>query len=151
MHVIKQWSRTKIATVTLGTVAILAGVAVLGVALWPESSAAAKRDFCSSLSNLSSTVMSYQGLDPVTATNDQRDAAYNDIGDAWNAVVDDANDWANAYDNPLTQAYDDLVWAVDALPSDYTVAQDLQAVEPQLAAFPEAFNETFDRSGCASV
>ena len=147
----KQWSRTKIVSATLGTVTVLAGVVLLGVALWPESSAAAKQNFCTSLSNLSSTVMSYQGLDPATTTNEERDAAYSDINDAWNAVADDANDWANAYDNPLTQAYDDLAWAVDDLPNDYTVAQDMQALQPQLEAFPQAFRDTFDGSGCASA
>jgi hypothetical protein len=151
MHDIKEWSRTKLASVTLGTLAVVAGVVLLGVAIWPEDSAAAKQNFCNSLSNLSSTVMSYQGLDPAAATNEERDAAYNDISDAWNAVADDANDWANAYDNPLNEAYNDLAVAIDDLPSDYTVAQDLQALEPQLSAFPNAFRETFDGSGCASA
>ena len=151
MFGLKEWSRTKIASATLGSLALIAGVVLLGVALWPESSAAAKQNFCNSLSNLSSTVMSYQGLDPAAATNEERDAAYNDINDAWNAVVDDANDWANAYDNPLTEAYNDFATAVDELPSDYTVAEDMQALEPQLSAFPDAFRETFDGSGCTSA
>jgi hypothetical protein len=66
-------------------------------------------------------------------------------------VVDDANDWVNAYDNPLTQAYDDLYGAIDALPGDNTVAEDIQDLQPELSAFPEAFHETFDGSGCATV
>ena len=135
----------------LGVIALASAVTGLTIALWPESSAEAKANYCNSLSNLSSTVMSYQGLNPATATNDQLDQAYNDIADAWNAVEDDANDWANAYDNPLTSAYDDLYWAYQALPGDYTVAQDIDALQPEISAFPDAFRETFDRSGCTTA
>jgi ABC-type transporter Mla subunit MlaD len=94
--------------------------------------------------------MSYQGLDPLTASNDDRQAAVDDISQAWDNVVDDAYDWANAYDNPLNGAYNDLYDAIDNLPSDYSIAQDLKAVEPQLAAFPQAFHDTFDGTGCQS-
>jgi hypothetical protein len=144
--------RTKtIAGAVLGAAALAGVVAALVVALWPEDSATAKKNFCNSLDNLASTVMNYQGVNPRTATNDQLDAAYDDIGDAWNQVVDDANDWANAYDNPLNEAYDDLYYAVQDLPGDNTVAQDLNDLQPQLSAFPQAFQETFDGSGCSTV
>jgi hypothetical protein len=147
-----EWSRLRRGVaLALGT-GLLAGLlALTAVALWPESSAQAKQNFCNSLTNLSGTVMSYEGLDPATATSEQRDNAYHDISDAWNRVVDDANDWANAYDNPLNQAYDDLYWAIEFLPGDYTVAESLDALQPELSAFPEAFHETFDGSGCATA
>jgi hypothetical protein len=138
----------------LGVAAIaagLAGVILLIAAVWPEDSATAKKNFCNSLNNLSSTVMSYQGLDPRTATNEELDNAANDISDAYDQVIDDANDWANAYDNPLTAAYDDLYWAVQGLPDDYTVAQSLDSLDDELSAFPNAFHETFDGSGCSST
>jgi hypothetical protein len=134
-----------------GALVTVGAVIALTVALWPENSATAKKNFCSSLDNLSSTVMSYQGLDARTATNDQLDAAADDISSAWNHVIDDANDWANAYDNPLRQAYDDLDYAIQTLPGDNTAAENLQDLEPELSAFPEAFHETFDGSGCSTV
>jgi hypothetical protein len=117
---------------------------------WGESSAEAKADFCNSLQSLSSTVMSYEGLDVRTATSDDLDAAADDINDAWDEVVDDAEDWANAYDNPLNIAYNDLYWEIQYLPSDNTVAENYDAVEDELAAFPEAYSETFDGSGCTA-
>jgi hypothetical protein len=146
------WSSKKeIAAWVAGTVVLAGAIAALAIALWPESSATAKKNFCNSLDNLSTTVMNYQGLDPRTATNDQLDAAYDDVSDAWNDVVDNADDWANAYDNPLAEAYDDLYWAVQDLPGDNTIAEDIDALQPELSAFPGAFHETFDGSGCADV
>ena len=147
-----EWSTPwKVAGISAGVAAFAGIFAGLLIAFWPENSATAKRNFCNSLSNLSSTVMSYQGLNPATATNDQLDSAADDISSAWNDVVDNANDWANAYDNPLGNAYDDLYWAIQALPSDNTIAEDLNDLEPELSAFPNAFHETFDGSGCNSV
>ena len=141
----------KIAAWTAGAGALAGLVVGLAIALWPESSATAKHNFCNSLNNLSTTVLNYQGLDPRTATNDQLDAAANDITDAWNQVADDANDWANAYDNPLGEAYDDLYWAIQGLPGDNTIAEDMRDLQPELSAFPQAFHETFDGSGCATA
>jgi hypothetical protein len=128
------------------------GVGALALVAWSsESSDEAKADFCNSLDDLSGTVMSYQGLDPRTATDDELNAAADDIEDSWDEVVDDAEDWANAYDNPLNQAYDDLYWAIQFLPEDYTAAESLEAVEDELSAFPDAFHETFDGSGCSTA
>ena len=137
--------------VLLGVIAFAGAVTGLTIALWPESSAEAKANYCDSLTNLSSTVMNYQGLNPATATNDELDAAADDISNAYDDVVDNANDWANAYDNPLGQAYDDLYYAIQDLPGDNTVAEDINALQPELSAFPEAFHETFDGSGCATA
>ena len=141
--------KTKIALVA-GASALLAGLVLLVSAWVGPSSAEAKADFCNSLSDLSSTVMHYEGLSPLTATNEELDSAYDDIAGAYDQVVEDAEDWANAYDNPLNEAYNDLYWEVQYLPSDYTVAEDLNAVSDELAAFPSAFNETFDGSGCTN-
>ena len=146
----KHISIKKVAAVAGGVALVVLAVA-LAVAWRGPSSAQAKQDYCDSLRNLSSTVMSYQGLNPATATNDELDAAYDDIKGAYDQVVDDANDWANAYDNPLTEAYDNLYWAEQALPGDYTAAQDLDALSDELSAFPQAFHETFDGSGCSST
>jgi hypothetical protein len=141
--------KKKIALVA-GAAAAVAGLVLLVTAWVGPSSAEAKQNFCDSLRNLSSTVAQYQGLDSRTATNEELDNAYDDITGAYDRVADDAADWANAYDNPLTEAYDDLYWEVQSLPDDYTVAEDLDAVSDGLAAFPQAFDETFDGSGCTN-
>jgi hypothetical protein len=140
----------KIAVLASAAVGVCA-VALLLAATWDgESSATAKANFCSSLRDLSSTVVSYEGMSPATTTNDERDAAAADISDAWDNVVNDANDWAYADDNSLTQAYDDLYYAIEDLPGDYTITQSLDALQPELSAFPGAYHETFDGSGCGS-
>jgi hypothetical protein len=137
----------KIAALTLG--ACLLGLLV--AACGGESSETAKQNFCDSLSNLSSTVMSYQGFDPATATNEEWNDAANDISSAWDDVEQEANDWANADDNALTKAYNDLYDGIQALPEDNTIAEDIDDLQPQLDAFPQAYRETFDGSGCSST
>ena len=146
----KHISIKRIAAVA-GGAALVALLVALAVAWRGPSSAQAKEDYCNSLRNLSSTVMSYQGLNPATATNEELDNAYNDITSAYDQVAQDAEDWANAYDNPLGEAYDNLYWAAQDLPDDYTAAQDLSALSDELSAFPQAFHETFDGSGCSST
>lgn len=143
--------KSKIASIVAIGAVFVGSFAAIAYAYDPESSDEAKADFCQSLSDLSSTVMSYDGIDPLTATNDELDAAADDIEGAWDEVVDDAEDWANAYDNELAQTYDDLYWEIQLLPGDYTVAESLDAVEDELSAFPQAFRDTFDRSGCSSI
>jgi hypothetical protein len=141
---------------TIAFVSLTVGAGIVGLVLlvsaWTgESSASAKQDLCNSLNDLAASVVNYEGLDLSTATNEQLDAAANDISNAWDNVVDNGNDWVNAYDNPLTNAYWDLYDSIQELPGDNTVAQDLQQLQPELVAFPQAFQETFDGSGCASA
>ncbi len=135
-------------------VALILGVCVLGLlvaACGGESSTTAKKNFCNSLSDLSSTVMYYEGLNPATATNDELDAAADDITNAWNDVVDEGYDWAYAEDNSLTEAYNDLYDGIQSLPGDNTISQDIEALQPELSAFPQAYSDTFDGSGCTST
>jgi hypothetical protein len=144
-------TKLKMAAAVAVSALFAGGFSALAYAYWPENSEDAKADFCQSLTDLSSTVMSYEGLDPLTATNDELDEAADDIDDAWDEVVDDAEDWANAYDNELNQAYDDLYWEIQSIPGDYTIAESLDEVEDELAAFPDAFRDTFDGSGCSEL
>jgi len=135
-------------------VALILGVCVLGLlvaACGGESSTTAKKNFCNSLSDLSSTVMYYEGLNPATATNDELAAAADDITNAWNDGVDGGYDWAYAEDNSLTEAYNDLYDGIQSLPGDNTISQDIEALQPELSAFPQAYSDTFDGSGCTST
>ena len=143
--------KTTIAAAVSALAVSVLGLVLVVSAFGSQSSESAKKDFCNSLSELSSTVMSYQGLDPRAATNDELDAAADDIYDAYDQVVEDAEDWANAYDNPLGEAYDDLYWAIQGLPGDNTVSEDLADLEDELSAFPSAYHETFDGSGCTTA
>jgi hypothetical protein len=144
-------TKSKIASIVAIGAVFVGSFAAIAYAYDPESSEEAKTDFCQSLSDLSSTVMSYDGINPLTATNDELDAAAEDIDGAWDEVVDDAEDWANAYDNELAQSYDDLYWEIQSIPGDYTIAESLNEVEDELSAFPEAYRATFDGSGCSTI
>src|SRR5690606_2767405 len=91
----------------------LAGGAVATVnALASEDTESAKADVCRSLADLNATIVSHQGLDPLTATNDQLDDAYDDISGAVDDLDEELDEWVNADDNPLTEAYWDLYDAV---------------------------------------
>jgi len=142
-----QTTKLGIATLVTAIVACVA-VALVAVACSGESTAEAKQNYCNSLSDFSSTVMSYQGINVMTASTDELDAAADDIYAAYDDVVNEANDWLNAYDNPLTGAYNDLYYAIQDVPGDSTVAETVKAVEPELAAIPSAYAEAFDGSGC---
>ena len=144
-------AKFKLAALTLGASILLALTIGVAYAYDGESSAEAKQSFCESLSDLSSTVMSYEGLNPETATIDELDSAEADITNAWDDVEDEWYDWAYAEDNALMEAYDDLYYAIQDLPGDYTVAQSLDSLEDELSAFPQAFSETFDGSGCTNT
>jgi hypothetical protein len=134
--------------IALALVAGAVGLVILVAAWTGESSETAKKNFCNSLSSFSSTVVSYEGLNPATATNEQLDNAADDIATAWDDVLDEANDWVNADDNALTEAYDDLYYATQDLPGDYTIAQDLDSLQPELDAVAQAYSETFTGAGC---
>lgn len=135
---------------TLLVAVVLVSVALVAAA-WTENSDEAKADFCDSVTELNTTVTSYQGLNPLTASTEELESAKDDIYDAYDEMIDDAEDWANAYDNPLNEWYNDLYWAYQGTSEDLTVAETINELEDELAAFPEAFNETFDGSGCASA
>lgn len=144
-----KWTRTKSAIVgVLAAGTLIGGTVGLTYAFWPEDAATAKSDFCDSTKDFASTVQSYQGLNPVTATNDQIDAAYDDIESAYDEMIDQGNEWVNAYDNELTNWYYDMDAAIESLPSDNTATENLEDLEPTLSEFPAAFQSTFDKSGC---
>jgi hypothetical protein len=82
---------TKIVSLGALVLGLCTAAVVLAFTWNGESSATAKQHFCDSLSNLSSTVMSYQGLDPLNATNDELDSAADDISSAYDDVVDSVN------------------------------------------------------------
>jgi hypothetical protein len=136
--------------VVLAAVLGLVGLGAL-IAYDGESTEEAKASFCESLTELESTVKGYESLDLRTATNDELDAAADDIYAAWDDVVDEGWDWVYAEDNTLTDAYNDLYYAIDDLPGDSTVSESLADLEDELAAFPAAYEETFDGTGCATV
>jgi hypothetical protein len=128
--------------------AVAVGAALLGSAFTTESTSEAKQGFCQSLSDFSTAVTTFDNLSPATATQDEIDAAYADVQSAWNDVQDEGNDWINAYDNPLTNAYWDFYYAAEDLPGGNTAAENLDELQPELAAFPQAIADTFDGTGC---
>jgi hypothetical protein len=137
-----------ILAVTLAGGALAAGAVITVNAVAFEDAESAKADVCTSLHELSDTIVGYEGLNPLTATNDQLEDAYDDISGAVESLDEELDEWVNAYDNPLTEAYWSLYDAVEDLDGDNTAVENLAAIEDELAAYPAAFQETFDGSGC---
>ena len=135
-------------------VAVLIGLGVIAAVIallagghgGGQSTATAKRNFCDSLSSLSSTVTAYHRLGPRT-TNDQIKRETKNVENAWNKVDSAASDWARTSGNATAQAYKNLGHAVAALPGNDTIAQDMQT----LSAFPRAYKQAFNGSGCRSA
>jgi hypothetical protein len=127
------------------------GLIILVSAWGGESTATAKQNFCNSLHDFSSTVTSYQGLKLGTASNEEIDQAYDDIATAWDDVVNEAEDWTYADDNHLVEAYDDLYYAMQDLPGDYTISEDIEALQPELDALADAYHDTINNSGCETT
>jgi hypothetical protein len=144
-------TKSKLAVLIAIGAVVVGGFAAIAYADDPERSEEAKADLCESLSDLSSTVMVYGELDPQTATDDQLHRAVLDIDDAWNEVVDDAYDWANADDNELDKVLDDLYWDIQLVSGDNPTAESLEAVEDELSALAEAYRDMIDGSGCSST
>jgi hypothetical protein len=63
-------TKSKIASIVAIGAVFVGSLAAIAYAYDSESSEEAKADFSQSLSDLSSTVKSYDGIDPLTATND---------------------------------------------------------------------------------
>jgi hypothetical protein len=145
-------ARAKAVTGAVVGAGLVAGLVTCAfVTLRGEDSESAKADFCASLGDFSGAVQTYDTLDPQTTTNDEYESAYDDLEDSWNELVSEADDWASAYDNELTDAYWDLYYAVEDLPGDNTMAENIDQLQPELNAFPDAFQATFDGTGCTTV
>jgi hypothetical protein len=135
----------------LALIACISTMGVMVAACGGESTAEAKDSFCTSLSDFSSAYVSYEGLNPATATNDEYDDAYDELDQSWDRLVQDAEDFAEADDNELTAAVDDLYDAAVALPGDNTARQNIEALSDEIQALPSAYKATFDGSGCATA
>jgi hypothetical protein len=107
-------------------------------------------DFCASVDTFATTVQDYTTLDPNTATTDEIREASDAIDEAYDEMLDQGNEWVNAYDNELTDAYWNLFYAVEDLPGDNTVSQNVDEFEWYLSELPAAYQETFDGS-CAAA
>lgn len=142
---------TTIGGIVVGLAALATLIGFLVVNLRGEDSETAKADFCDSASEFASTVSDYRALDPQTATTDEVRSASDEVESAWDTMVDDAEDWVNAYDNDLTNAYWDLYYAVEDLPGDNTLSENIDELQPELSAFPDAFASTFDGTGCTTA
>jgi len=128
---------------------VLVGVAGLLVGCDDdESQAAAEDNLCASLTSFSATVVNLQGLDPTTASQDDYEAAVQEVQKAGNAVREDAEDVAEADTTALESAVDDLEAAAQDVPDDIPVTDALSSLQPEVQAVAQTWKETFDTLDC---
>ncbi len=127
---------------------VLVGVAGLVGCDDDESQAAAEDNLCASLTSFSSSVVNLQGLDPATASQDDYEAAVQEIEKAGNTVREDAEDVSDADTAALESAVNDLEAAADDVPDDVPVADAVSTLQPEVQAVAQTWNEAFNGLGC---
>ncbi len=112
-------------------VVIGVGLAILIGLLGSDSSnsqAEAQSNFCSSVTNLESSVQSLASLSPTSASKSDYDDVVSEIENDWDAVKADASDLASASMSELESAWDSFKSAVDDVPDDASVSEALSDI-----------------------
>jgi hypothetical protein len=113
-----------------------------------ESQQEAKQHLCSSLDDFAASVVALQGLSLGSSSEDELKAAADDIGNAWDQVVDDAKDVKNASTDEIESAYNDLEQAIQDRPTDKPVTEVIAGLQPQVTAFAESWKHLADGLDC---
>jgi hypothetical protein len=113
-----------------------------------ETQAEAETSVCTSLASFGTAVAAFRDLDPASATQEQYDAAADDVRSAWDDVQSEAGDLNEADFSALETAYDDLDQAIEDIPDDVPVADAIGTVQPQVDAVRTARDEMANGLGC---
>ena len=116
-----------------------------------ESQQEAKQHLCSSLDTFAASVVALQGLSLGTSSEDDVDAAADNIGKAWDQVVKDAKDVKNASTDQIECAYNDLKQAIQDRPTDKPITEVIAGLEPQITAFAESWKKLADGLDCKTT
>jgi hypothetical protein len=119
----------------------LVGLSIVALALTacqaPPTGAEAQATFCGDLRAFNRTVVAFNASTGATTTGEyqQRLKA---VDDAWNDLKESAKAVPQARINDVENAYNDLKQTVTGLPSDMTLNQAAQTVQPKAAAAAQA-------------
>jgi gamma-glutamyl:cysteine ligase YbdK (ATP-grasp superfamily) len=116
-----------------------------------ESQAEAEQQLCASLNDFAATVVALQGTSFQNSSEGDVKAAVNDVGEAWDQVVQDAKDVRGTSTDTIESAYDDLKQAVEDRPRDKPIGEVVAALESKLAAFARAWTELADGLDCKTT
>jgi hypothetical protein len=115
-----------------------------------ESQADAQQSFCSSVSELESSIESLASLSPTSASQDDYEAAVSDVESSWDQVQADAADLTDVTTSELDSAWDSFQSAVDDVPDDATVSDALSEVSEAAQSLLAATQSTLTGPDCAS-
>jgi hypothetical protein len=132
----------------LAVAAVALIVVVAGCGGDSESQASAEESLCASLSDFAASVVRLQGLTVQTASTDDFEAAADDVSEAWDAVVADAEDVAEADTSALESSYNDLEGAIEDAPDDVPVAEAVGTLQEEVAAVAASYREMFNGLNC---
>jgi hypothetical protein len=130
----------------------LAGVAVFALSACtepsPTSQADAEGQLCTDLDAFATALRGLTDLDPATASVDDVDAARASIQDAWDTVKASAADVAEADDTAVESAWQEVVTAIDDIPTDAPISEAIGPVQTAADAVRSAFDEMRNGVGC---
>jgi hypothetical protein len=135
----------------------LAAVGIVGVAIValsactapePTSQVDAEGQLCTDLEAFGASLRGLTDLDPATASVEDVDAARASIQDSWDAVKASAEDVADADDTAVESAWQDVVTAIDAIPTDVPLSEAIGPVQTAADEVRGAFDEMQNGIGC---
>jgi hypothetical protein len=115
------------------------------------SQAEAEQHLCASLDAFAASVVSLQGLSLQSASEDDLNAAVDEVDNAWDKVVEDAKDVKNASTDKIESAYDDLKNAVENRPTDKPITEVIAGLEPKVTAFAQAWKDFASSFDCKTA
>jgi hypothetical protein len=114
-----------------------------------NSQAAAKSAFCSSVSNLGSSVSGLTALDPSSASKADYQSAVSSIESDWDAVKSAASDLGEATTSELQDGWDSFKSAVDNVPDDASVSDALDDVKASAETLASTTKTTLSGPDCS--
>jgi hypothetical protein len=113
-----------------------------------ESQQEAEQHLCQSLDNFSASILSLQGLSLSSSSQEDVKAALDKVTKAWDQVVTDAKDVKNVSTDSLQSTYNDLKNGIQNRPTDKPVSQVIAGLQPQIAAFTQAWQQLTNGLDC---
>jgi tetratricopeptide (TPR) repeat protein len=119
-------------------VLVTALVLVFGLAACEQTTEGAQEAYDEAVENFHAALLDYESLD-MASTEDAVREAEDALASAWSDVESAAADLEDAQLDDLQSAYDDLEKAIEDVPSDATVEEALEMLQPQVDAVREAW------------
>jgi len=107
----------------------------------------AETNLCKSLNEFEAALIALGDIS-LDSTIEDIQNNFKAVEDAWNKIVSDAGKVAEAKSDDLKKAYDNLVKAIDDMPSDASITEALQSIADEASAVAAAWEQLFSDLDC---